>query len=323
MSRKNQAVKVGAFVFIGLVLIAVLMLNFSRGVGLFKPRYNLAMTTRSVAGLKEGADVFLSGVKIGSVRRIRLDQKNKGVIVQLAILKEFPLHKDSRFVIEQQGVLGDQFVNIAPGSPEASLLQDGDIVEGTEPFNLQEVAQSANNLLKRFDQLGSVVGEAITRLNSQILDAQTLSNLSRTIQNFQALPGHVESLIDNASGVISNAGPTLTVSLTNLLEFSRKLQNVAMEVDEAIVTNRVELNESMKNLRDTTASLKKMTADMQAGKGLAGALLGDEQLRAQISLTVSNLVVVTDNLAKHGLLYKPKQPSTPTAPSTYHGKSPF
>lgn len=324
MSRKNQAVKVGAFVFIGLALIAVLMLNFSRGVGVFKPRYKLAMSTRSVAGLKEGADVFLSGVKIGSVRHIRLDQKNKSVVVQLTILKEFPLHKDSRFIIEQQGVLGDQFVNIMPGSPDAPLLQDGDKVEGAEPFNLQEVAQSANNLIKRFDQLGATVGEAITRLNSQVLDARTLSNLSMTIQNFEALPSHAVSLIDNASGVISNSGPVLTLSLTNLLAFSRKLEKVAMEVDETILTNRVELNESMKNLRDATASLKQMTAEMQSGKGLAGGLLKDEDLRAHLSLTMSNLSVLSSNLNSRGLwsiLWKPKTPK-PTTP-VYPGKSPF
>ena len=322
MSEKSHAGKVGLFVFIGIVLIAALMLNFSRGVGLFKPKYELTMRTRSVAGLKPRAAVFLSGVQIGNVKDVKLDPK-EGVVVHLTILKEFPLHKDSRFVIEQQGVLGDQFVNITPGATEAPLLKDGDTIEGNEPFNLQEVAQSANNLIKRFDQLGATVGEAITRLNNQILDAQTLSNLSMTIQNFQALPAHAVGLIDNASGVISNSSPILALSLTNLLEFSRKLQKVAMEVDETIITNRVELSESMKNLRDTTASLKQMTADMQAGKGLAGALLGDEQLRAQVSITVSNLVVVSDNLARHGLLYKPKQPSANTAPPTHSGKSPF
>src|SRR5882672_794756 len=163
MSEKSHAGKVGLFVFVGIVLIAALMLNFSRGVGLFKSKYELTMRTRSVAGLKPRAAVFLSGVQIGNVKDVGLDPKT-GVVVHLTILKEFALHKDSRFVIEQQGVLGDQFVNITPGTPDAPLLQDGDTVEGAEPFNLQEVAQSANNLIKRFDQLGATVSEAITRL---------------------------------------------------------------------------------------------------------------------------------------------------------------
>ena len=318
MSDKKYTGRVGWFVFFGLVLIAALMLNFSRGVGFFKPRYELNMTTRTVAGLKEGADVYLSGVKIGSVKSIKLEQGKKGVQVQLTILQDFPLHTDSKFMIEQQGVLGDQFVNIMPGSPEAPLLKDGDAVEGTEPFNLNEVAQSANSLIKQFEKLGSTMESAIERLNSQVLDTRTLSNLSQTIQNFQEVPSHAVQLLDNASGVISNAGPMITLSLTNLHEFSRKLNKVAMEVDETIVSNRVELNDSMKNLRDATASMKNMMADLEAGKGLAGGLLKDEQTRTQFALTVSNLSVLSSNLARFGLLHKPKEPST--SPSWFRGK---
>jgi phospholipid/cholesterol/gamma-HCH transport system substrate-binding protein len=322
MSEKSHAGRVGLFAFIGIVLIVALMVNFSRGVGMFQPKYELIMRSRSVAGLKPRSAVFLSGVQIGNVKDVELDDKSKGVVVRLTILEKYRLHNDSRFVIEQQGVLGDQFVNISPGSPEAPLLKNGDEVSGDEPFNLQEVAHSAAVLLKRFDQLGATVGDAIARVNNQILDARTLSNLSQTIGNFSTLSTRTVGMIDNASGIISNGGPVLALSLSNLVVFSRKLDEVAMKVDEAIVTNRVELNESMKNLRDATASLKQMTAEMQSGKGLVGGLLKDEELRTQISVTVNNLAVVSSNLAHYGLLYKPKQPKE-LAPRTYGGKSEF
>lgn len=322
MSEKRHAGKVGLFMFIGIVLIGALMLNFSRGIGVFKGKYELKMRVRNVAGLKPRSAVSLSGVQIGNVKSIELDETNKNVVVRLTILKEFPLHADSKFVIEQIGVLGDQFVIISPGSSDSPYLKDGDEVIGAEPFNLTEVAQSASSLLKRFEALGATVEKAITRVNDQVLDPQTLSNLSMTIQNMQGLSTHAVGLIDNASGVVSNAGPVLALSLTNLYAFSRKLDNVAMKVDEAIVTNRVELNEAMKNLRDATASLKQMTAEMQSGKGLAGGLLKDEQMRLQVSTTFSNLATLSSNLNRFGLLYKPKQPKN-TAPPTYSGKSDF
>ena len=322
MNEKKFAGRVGLIVFAGIVLIAALMLNFSRGVGTFKSKYEIKMRARTAAGLVPRAAVSLSGVQIGNVKSVELDQASKSVVVRITILKEFPLHNDSKFVIEQRGVLGDQFVEISPGSPDSPLLKDGDEVNGVEPFNLLATAESADKLLKQFDHLGATVSEAITRLNNQVLDARTLSNLSRTIENFQAVPAHMVGLIDNASGVISNAGPALTLALTNLLAFSSKLEKVAMEVDEAILTNRMELNESMKNLRDATASLKQMTAELQSGKGLAGGLLKDEQMRAQFALTISNLSIVSSNLARHGLLYKPPQPKN-LAPPAYTGKSGF
>lgn len=322
MSEKRFAGRVGLFVFIGIVLIGALMLNFSRGVGTFKAKYELAMRTRSVAGLKARSPVYLSGVQIGNVKSVELDEKSKNVIVRLRILKEHSIRKDARFIIEQIGVLGDQFVIIYPGSPEASFLQDGDEVQGDEPFNLQEVARSTSDLLKRFDQLGATVQEAITRVNRQVLDAQTLSNLSSTVSNFERASDGARGLIEHASALVTNNAPVFAMSLSNLLAFSSTLEKVAMDVQETIVTNRVELNESMKNLRDATASFKQMTAEMQSGKGLVGGLLKDEELRSHVSVTVSNLSVLSSNLNRFGLLYKPKQPKG-EATRTYTGKSEF
>src|SRR5690349_6767114 len=130
MSEKRHTAKVGLFVFIGIVLIGALMLNFSRGIGVFQPKYDLVMRVHSVAGLKPRSPVLLSGVQIGNVKGVELDQKNKGAIVHLTILKAYPLPNDARFVIEQQGVLGDQFVIIYPGTPGSPLLQDGAVVSG-------------------------------------------------------------------------------------------------------------------------------------------------------------------------------------------------
>ena len=311
MSEKRYAGKVGLFVFIGIVLVGALMLNFSRGIGMFQPKYDLHMRVRSVAGLKPRAPVLLSGVQIGNATSVELDQKNKGAIVHLTILKKFPLHKDAKFFIQQQGVLGDQFVIIYPGSHDSALLEDGDEVHGDEPFDLQEVAKSTTDLLKRFEQLGGTVEEAINRVNRQLLDAQTLSNLSLTIANFEQVSRHTLGLVDNASAFVTNSGPQLTSALSNLVAFSSKLEKLAISIDETIVTNRVELNESMKNFRDATGSLKQMTAELQSGKGLAGSLLKNEELRAQISLTVSNFSVLSSNLNSRGLwsiLWKPKEP---------------
>ncbi len=317
MSEKRYAGKVGLFVFAGIVLVGVLMLNFSRGIGMFKPKYGLVMRVRSVAGLKERSPVMLSGVPIGNVTAVNLDRTNKGAVVRLTILKQFPLHSDARFVIEQQGVLGYQFVTIYPGPGESPYLKDGDVVFADDPFNLQEVARSTTDLLKRFDQLGATVGEAIERVNKQILDPTTLSNLSMAVANFRSVSDKTMGLVENVGGIVTNNAPVFTLALSNLHTFSRNLEKVAMEVDEAILTNRVELHQSMKNLRDATDSIKQMTAEMQSGKGLVGGLLKDEELRTQLSTTVSNLSVLSSNLNSRGIwsvLWKPKQSKNPTPP---------
>ncbi|MDQ6632138.1 MAG: outer membrane lipid asymmetry maintenance protein MlaD, partial [Verrucomicrobiota bacterium] len=67
MSEKRFEWKVGLFVFIGLVLVAALMLNFSKGLSLFKPTYQLQMKTSTVGGIKKDATVMMSGILVGKV----------------------------------------------------------------------------------------------------------------------------------------------------------------------------------------------------------------------------------------------------------------
>lgn len=322
MSETRYAGKVGLFIVLGIIVVAALMLNFSRGVGLFKPKYDIKMRARTVAGLKPRAGVFLSGVQIGNVDTIELDPQNKGVIVHLKILKEFPLHTNATFFIEQIGVLGDQFVTIKPGTMETPLLKDGDEVAGSEPFNFQELARSTTDLLKRFDQLGSVVGDAIQRVNNQILDPHTLSNLSLTVENFRTVSDHTLTMVDGVGNIVTNNAPALAQSLSNLMAFTERMQKLAGQLDETVASNRAGLNLSLNNLQDASMSVKRIAADTEAGRGTIGGLLRDDHLRLQITEAVNNLTTLSSNLNRFGLLYKPKPPKD-KAPPVYTGKNPF
>jgi phospholipid/cholesterol/gamma-HCH transport system substrate-binding protein len=320
-SQKRYAGRVGIFVVLGLIVVGALMLNFSRGVGMFKGKYDLKMRTRTVAGLKPRSAVFLAGVQIGNVTSIDLDQDTKTVIVNLRILEEFPLRSDAMFTIEQIGVLGDQFVTIKPGSADAPFLKNGDEVAGAEPFNFQELARSTTDLLKRFEQLGAVVGEAIHRVNTQVLDSNTLAHVSQTLGNFEKVSDRTLTVVDGLSVIVTNNAPALALSLSNLMSFTDRMQRLAGELDQTVASNRVGLNASMNNLQDATMSLKKISADVEAGKGTVGGLLRDDGLRLQLNQVVSNLAVLSSNLNRYGLLYKPKQPKN-TKPPAYTGKDP-
>ena len=55
------------FVAVGLALSALLVLNFTRGLTLFNPTYQLHVIMPTSAGLKPAADVMMAGVPIGKV----------------------------------------------------------------------------------------------------------------------------------------------------------------------------------------------------------------------------------------------------------------
>jgi phospholipid/cholesterol/gamma-HCH transport system substrate-binding protein len=150
--------------------------------------------------------------------------------------------------------------------------------------------------------------ETIGRINSIFLTEQTLTNLSQTVGNLRSASERAVTLADKLDGVITTNAPALSVSLTNLARFSEDLNRLSGDLRQTIAENRSSLNGAVKNLEDSTRAIGGLAKDLDQGKGLAGALLKDEELRANLSATLANLSTVSSNLARYGLLYKPKQP---------------
>src|SRR5204862_2868239 len=81
MSHPRLEWKVGLFVFIGLALLAGLLLEFSKGLSLFRPTYQIYLRAENIGGLKPRADVLMSGVQVGTVSAIQLAPDGKSVTI--------------------------------------------------------------------------------------------------------------------------------------------------------------------------------------------------------------------------------------------------
>src|SRR5579884_1343003 len=145
--KKHVKLKVGLFVLACLVLIAVLLLQFSKGVTFFRKTYTVILNTSNVGGLKSRAQVLMAGVMVGSVDRTVLSPEGTNVAVYLKIYKDYVIPVKSTFKIEQSGFLGDQYVAIYPAPNEGTVLADSDEVHAKEPFNIQEVAAKLNEVI--------------------------------------------------------------------------------------------------------------------------------------------------------------------------------
>src|SRR5438067_1048289 len=121
--------KVGLFVFIGLVLLAALLLQFSKGTTFFRPTIQILLRAGNVGGLKMRAQVLMAGVQVGTVSDIRLGPQGTNVTITLKIYSQYTVHKDARFLIEQSGFLGDQYVAIMPTRNQGDVFRDGDTAE--------------------------------------------------------------------------------------------------------------------------------------------------------------------------------------------------
>ena len=316
MDKSRLEWKVGLFVFIGLVLLAVLLLQFSKGLTFFRPTYNILLTAQSVGGLKTRAQVLMSGVQVGSVSAMRLAPDGKSVTITLRIHQQYQIHKDARFAIESSGFLGDQYVAILPTNNQGPKFASGDEAKAEAPLDLQEIARSAADLLVHIDSAATNINDALVDARRTILGTRALTNILTTFDNFHAVSERALTLVDNLDALVETNRPAIAVAASNLVFFSEQLSQSAGALRALVATNSPDIEVAVKNIESSSATLKHLLEGVQEGRGLAGKLLENEEIAANVSQIVNNLNTTTSNLNRLGLWgilwqHKPSRTNAP------------
>src|SRR5258706_6186031 len=163
MGEGHTARRVGIFVAVGLALLVLLLMSFSKSLSIFTPTYDLYLRAVSVGGLKDRAAVLMSGVTVGTVEGADIPPDGKGVLIKLKIQAKYKIHADARFVIEQIGFLGDQYIAIYPTKNEAPIVAPGNEVVCEEPLNFEQVVRSASGLIEGVNNTVKTINQMVTR----------------------------------------------------------------------------------------------------------------------------------------------------------------
>jgi phospholipid/cholesterol/gamma-HCH transport system substrate-binding protein len=128
---------VGALVLV--VAGAFVVYAFSKSDRALPDGYELVARFGRIDGLKRGADVTLSGVKIGSVTGFSLDPKTYQAVVRLAIASNVSLPADTHAKIVSESLLGGVVVVLEPGGDKTMLKNGGQIEQTQDSIPLTEL----------------------------------------------------------------------------------------------------------------------------------------------------------------------------------------
>jgi len=294
--------KVGLFIAISLVVAVALVLNFAKGISPLTKTYSLNLTTKNVDGIVRNAVVMMAGVPIGNVSKIKLNTDKSEVTITILIEEEFKIREGSKFHIETAGFLGDKYIGIIPTrNQDAPMLLDGATVPCQESFDLMRVARSTSGVVDQLNTATTQITNIIERIDSKLLDEKTLTDLAAGLRNLRDISQNASKTIASVDLLITTNTPPIQQAIDNVVDFSKELKTAGGELRSIIDTNRVVVNESMANIKNTTESLNKLIAAAERGEGLAGKLFADEELAQNIVTLSSNLNEVSVKLNRRGL----------------------
>jgi len=101
--------------------------------------YEVVARFGRIDGLKRGADVTLSGVKVGVVTGFTLDPKTYQAVVRLAVSSNINLPADTNAKIVSESLLGGVVVVLEPGNDKTMIRAGGEIAHTQDSIPLTEL----------------------------------------------------------------------------------------------------------------------------------------------------------------------------------------
>ena len=154
--------RVLALVVVGLLLLVYGIMRVGAIFDVFASRYTLVTMVSDVSGLREGAPVTVAGQRVGEVSEIDFvpmtsKQGNSHLRVQLEVNEDArdQIRGDSRVFLRAQGLLGDKFVDISPGTRSAPVLQPGDTIASQAAMDIEQFLTRGGAMLDSASQIVS------------------------------------------------------------------------------------------------------------------------------------------------------------------------
>ena len=139
MKKYTMETSVGVFMLLGLLCVGYLTIRLGDLELLRGGTYLLNARFTSAAGLNRGSVVEMAGVKIGKVEGISLHSTDLVAIVTMQIDKGVPIFDDSVASIKTRGLIGDKYIEIAPGGSDFELGPGETIVDTVPALDIERL----------------------------------------------------------------------------------------------------------------------------------------------------------------------------------------
>jgi phospholipid/cholesterol/gamma-HCH transport system substrate-binding protein len=187
--EKKLELRVGAFVLIGVILVAAAVLILGGKQSIFTSTNSYHSHFEKVDGLVAGAKVVLGGLQIGVLSNVDFDNKTRDIHVIYDVNRKYAdyIRSDSTVEIVTQGVLGDKYLSINPGSADQPRIED----EGTIPIggskDLSQLFNSSDKLMQQLTSTAANLDRILTAFNKGNRAEQFFDGLASTAKNLGSL----------------------------------------------------------------------------------------------------------------------------------------
>jgi phospholipid/cholesterol/gamma-HCH transport system substrate-binding protein len=284
-SSNKRVVIVGLFIFLGLVFLLGGILVVGDLHGAFTKKMRVSAFFEDVNGLQVGNNVWFSGVKIGSVKKIQFFGKERvKVIINVDRDVQDYIRKDAKVKISSDGFIGNKIVVIYGGTHRKAPVLEGDTLGVEQSLSTEDIMSTfqENNvnvlaITNDFKALSKKLVKGEGSLGKFLNDESLYNNLATTSASLQAASSKAQKMMTTLADFSSklNKKGTLANDLVNDTVVFASMKSTILELNQIADTAGVFMN----NLKEASSN----------SKSPLGIMLHDEETGANLKSTIKNL----------------------------------
>ncbi|MFM7181887.1 MAG: MlaD family protein [Verrucomicrobiales bacterium] len=312
--KDNTATLVGLFLFVGLVILGVLILQFGKFERRKIESYTLFARFSDATGVLPGSDVRLGGARIGRVASLPvLNETFDRVVVTLEINEGIGIPRNAEVTVSGAGLLGDKFISVQvpEGTDRAKVdfFKGDETIEGISAGSLTSLQNKVEALSEKatyaladvqgavaritsavdeFEKVGRNVNITVDKFNNGILSDANVADVRESLAKLRETTTNLADASEKLAPAIDKGGKTfenLDATLTEIRGIFGELKPITEKVKT-----------SADKIGDAAVSLDKGVRRMTEGKGLLPTLVNDASLSEDFNQLIRNT-------RKHGLLF--------------------
>jgi phospholipid/cholesterol/gamma-HCH transport system substrate-binding protein len=268
MKPKSEQALVGMFVIVATAVLIGTVFGISGAFG--RPTHTYRAYFPFAGGIESGSGVrYSGGPKIGRVDHVRIDPQNPGRIeISFKVQSDLPIKTDSHVKIMSMSPLGDNHLEILPGTPKAAIAPDGSqlTAENYVDFNaitaqINELGPHAQQLIATLNDRASELKVTVERVND-LLSVQNRANLSATLANTRGMLEENRPALHATLQHINSVSEKLEPLLQDFQKTSAEANKTLDHIDSMIGENRADVRQAVIQLRRTLNNMTELTSHL-------------------------------------------------------------
>ncbi len=298
MTQRGKLIRLGIFVVAALVSLATLVVVFGkRPTSFFTNRLNYNAWFDNAPGIQKGTPVRRSGVNIGEVDRVTLDESGR-VLVVLKIDRQFRPRENEVPAIAMALLTGDSIVEMIPDPAKRDqplgkpIDPDPDKpLQGRAPLTPRDVGQRAEPLLDVSQQALEEIKKAFKEFNKVAPDMRdALRESSATLSTVREAVPELKRTNDNLHGLITQARQ----AMPQLERTNNAAQKTLAEWNQAGEQLKLLIAENKDKVDKTITRINSALDSATKSFDKANQLLNDENIK-NVNATLAKLPQLTDS----------------------------